>query len=599
MKKELVAFIKNSITNVVRKNKQNLELYENKLDFDLLSTPNKDIGDYALNIALKLSKELKKNPMLLADEIAKEISKLNTIVSKVEVAHPGFINFFMNNNFLISKLVNYVSTNNLTSFQNIKEPETVVVDYSSVNIAKQMHVGHLRSTIIGDVIARVLMACGDKVIRQNHLGDWGVPIAMVLWKALPVIKEVEKKSQDPIEVLSLSMLENFYKEATIECEKNFKATIECDELLKKLQNKDAEMLKYWKMITKISMKEVYRIYNELGVLLNEFDEAGESYYKDMLEDTVMELERLGLVTISQGAKCVFLDEFKAKDGSLLPIIIQKSDGNYNYETFDLAALRYRIRNLNADRIIYVTDSRQSLHFAQVFAVAKKAGWTNKNGREVKLEHVTFGSVLGEDHKPIKTRSGESVKLSELLEEAIQRAYKIVCDKNPNLSEIKKTSVAKAVGIGAIKYADLSQNRNNDYVFSFDKMLALNGNTAPYLQYAHARICSIFRKAQLDLTNFDPVSKKWQIQHEAERVLIFTILKYHDVIELVVKELRPHILCNYLFDLATNFTTFYDQCPVLNALDQNTKEFRLYLCKATKIVLEHGLNLLGISAPDEM
>jgi arginyl-tRNA synthetase len=314
----------------------------------------------------------------------------------------------------------------------------------------------------------------------------------------------------------------------------------------------------------------------------------------MLGATVAEIEKSGKLVDSQGAKCIFLDEFKGKDGNPLPVIVQKKDGGYNYGTFDLAALRYRTGKLKAQRIIYVTDARQVLHFKQIFAAARACNILADD--QVKLEHVAFGTILGEDNKPLKTRSGENVKLSQLLDEALEKAYQVVSEKNPGLSEEKKQEVAKTVGIGAIKYADLSQNRNNDYVFSFDRMLALNGNTAPYLQYAHARICSIFRKAEKDIQNF---KSQACISETAERDLMLKIMEFPIVVEMVARELRPHILCNYLFELATTFSAFYDKCSVLGAENDTQKDSRLTLCNSTRKTLNKGLELLGIVAPEEM
>jgi arginyl-tRNA synthetase len=342
------------------------------------------------------------------------------------------------------------------------------------------------------------------------------------------------------------------------------------------------------------MAEVYRIYKLLDVKLTEKNECGESFYREMLGETVAEIDKSGLLKESQGARCVFLDEFKGKDGNPLPLIVQKSDGGYNYGTFDLAAIRYRCNKLSAKRIIYVTDARQILHFKQIFATAKACGILNNN--EVKLEHVSFGSILGENNKPLKTRSGENVKLSDLLSEAIKRAYDVVAEKNPSLSEEYKQQVARMVGIGAIKYADLAQNRNNDYVFSFDRMLALNGNTAPYLQYAHARICSIFRKANIKPEDF---SGEVQISHPSERDLMLKIMELPQIVESVARELRPHILCNYLYELATAFSAFYDKCPVLNSENENQRRCRLAICNTTRKTLSKGLELLGIAAPKEM
>ncbi|MBQ2591798.1 MAG: arginine--tRNA ligase, partial [Candidatus Riflebacteria bacterium] len=461
-------------------------------------------------------------------------------------------------------------------------------------IAKQMHVGHLRSTIIGDVLARVIEALGNPVIRQNHLGDWGLPMAMVIYKAEPVIRKAEKEGVSLEEVLPLAELEQLYKAATAECKERPEVAAACHEYLVKLQQGDAELLDLWKKITRVSMAEVYRIYKLLNVKLTPEDERGESFYRDMLSDTVAEIKKSGLLKEDEGAQCVFLDEFKSKEGNPLPVIIQKSDGGYNYATFDLAAMRFRTHKLGAKRIIYVTDARQALHFKQVFATARATGILADPN--VSLEHVPFGSILGEDNKPLKTRSGENVKLAELLKEAVERAYNVVNEKNPKLSEEQKKDVARMVGIGAIKYADLSQNRNNDYVFSFDRMLALNGNTAPYLQYAHARICSIFRKAG---ESIDDYSAKAVISSPEERELMMKIMDLKQAVISVATDLRPHVLCNYLYELSVCFSSFYDKCSVMNCEDASIKASRLEICNMTRKTLALGLGLLGIEVPREM
>jgi arginyl-tRNA synthetase len=560
---------------------------------DVQVPPDRSKGDFSLNAAMKLAKAAKCPPIKLAQEIASALESEKSWFNRVEIAGPGFINLYLDDS-VIAQSFNQMSGTEDLNLHNANQNEVTVVDYSSVNIAKQMHVGHLRSTIIGDVLARVIEALGNRVIRQNHLGDWGLPMAMVLFKAQPILRKAEKEGLAAESLLPLARLEELYKEATAECKSNAETAKECHDVLVRLQQGDEKLLADWKKITRISMLEVYRIYRLLNVKLDEENECGESFYREMLAETVAEIEKTGLLVDSQGAKCVFLDEFKSKDGAPLPVIVQKSDGGYNYGTFDLAALRYRTHKLGAHRIIYVTDARQVLHFKQIFSTAKATRILADES--VRLEHVPFGSILGEDNKPLKTRSGENVKLADLLAEAIDKAYKVVSEKNASLSEEYKQEVAKMVGIGAIKYADLSQNRNNDYVFSFERMLALNGNTAPYLQYAHARICSIFRKAQLDPADFN---EKAFVSAPAERELMIKILEFSQAVEQVASELRPHILCNYLYELATTFSGFYDKCPVLAAENDNLRKSRLALCNTTRKTLSQGLELLGIAAPREM
>lgn len=562
---------------------------------DLQRPPEERLGDFAMNAAMRLAKPAKQPPIQIAKKIAERLATDTATFKKVEAVPPGFVNLYLTEEFVTAHLERMLA-DSAAAIRREGDPETVIVDYSSVNIAKQMHVGHLRSTIIGDVIARVLEARGEKVIRQNHLGDWGLPIAMVLMQARPMLREIESKRLDPAAVLTLAKLEEIYREATKLCAENPKADAEAHQILVGLQGGDPALLADWKTITRLSMIEVYRMYQLLGVTLTEEHERGESFYRDMLADTVKSIEGTGHLVESQGARCVFLDQFKTKDGKPLPIIVQKSDGGFNYETFDLAGIRYRLEKLRADRVIYVTDARQALHFQQVFALAEKIGWLNRDGRKVPLEHVTFGTVLGEDNKPLKTRSGESVKLADLLNEAIDRARMTVEEKNAGLPEDQKQAVSRLVGIGAVKYADLAQNRNNDYVFSFDRMLALTGNTAPYLQYAHARICSIFRKGQIEES---AIKAKPVLAHPAERTLGLKLLQFPEAVAAVETELRPHLLCTYIYDLATAFTSFYDACPVLIAPTEAEKQSRLTLCRLTREVIGLGLGLLGIDAPREM
>ena len=588
MKKQLVQLIQSKLTQILKNHG-----VESDSVVDVQIPPDKKNGDFSINSAMRFAKMCKCPPQKLAAEIVELLESEKDWFSKVTIAGPGFINMYLAD-AIIEKNFNELCNSKNILKASVSEVVPTVVDYSSVNIAKQMHVGHLRSTIIGDVLARVIEALGNPVIRQNHLGDWGLPMAMVIYKAEPVIRKAEKEGVSLEEVLPLAELEQLYKAATAECKEKQDVAAACHEYLVKLQQGDAELLDLWKKITRVSMAEVYRIYKLLNVKLTPEDERGESFYRDMLADTVAEIKKSGLLKEDEGAQCVFLDEFKSKEGNPLPVIIQKSDGGYNYATFDLAAMRFRTHKLGAKRIIYVTDARQALHFKQVFATARATGILADP--KVSLEHVPFGSILGEDNKPLKTRSGENVKLAELLKEAVDRAYNVVNEKNPKLSEEQKKDVARMVGIGAIKYADLSQNRNNDYVFSFDRMLALNGNTAPYLQYAHARICSIFRKAGVSI---DDYSAKAIISAPEERELMLKILDLKQAVISVATDLRPHVLCNYLYELSVGFSAFYDKCSVMNCEDAAVKASRLEICNMTRRTLAFGLDLLGIEVPREM
>lgn len=562
---------------------------------DLPHPPDPSMGDYAINLPMRLAKIARQAPLKIAGRMVELLSPVTEWFSRVEAAPPGYVNLTLANDALARALLAAAADPHL-AVRKPGEPQTVVVDYSGVNISKQMHVGHLRSTIIGDAIARVLEARGERVIRQNHLGDWGLPIAMVLWKAQPLLRAAEREGADPAQQLTLARLEQLYREATLAVKEDSAASETVHEILVQLQNGDSALLADWQAIVRLSMGEVYRLYELLGVSLRQEHERGESYYRDQLSDTVAAIDACGMLQESQGAQCVFLPQFTGKDGQPLPVIVQKSDGGYNYETFDLAAVRYRIEALGAERIIYVTDARQALHFSQIFAVAEACGWTNRDSEQVELDHVTFGSVLGEDNTPLKTRSGDNIKLSDLLQEAAERAFAVVSEKNPELPDARKHEIARAVGIGAVKYADLAIDRNRDYIFSWDRMLAMNGNTAPYLQYAHARICSIFRKGGIEE---DSATGPFVIAHAAERALTLTLLRFPEVVASVEADLRPHTLCTYLYELAAAFSSFYDQCPVLTADSTDARDTRLFLCRMTQLTLACGLSLLGIEAPREM
>lgn len=588
MKKQLVALIQSKLNQVLK----NYGI-EDCGSIDVQVPPDKANGDFSINAAMKFAKQAKCPPQKLAGEIVALLESEKDWFSKVAIAGPGFINMYLADAAIEKNFNALCEIKNLLQSA-VDQVVPTIVDYSSVNIAKQMHVGHLRSTIIGDVLARVIEALGNPVTRQNHLGDWGLPMAMVIYKAEPEVRQAEKDGVELEKVLPLAKLEQLYKAATAECKEKPEVAAACHEYLVRLQQGDKDLLDLWQKITRVSMAEVYRIYGLLNVKLAPEHERGESFYRDMLADTVAEIKKTGLLKEDEGAQCVFLDEFKSKEGNPLPVIIQKSDGGYNYATFDLAAMRFRTHKLGAKRVIYVTDARQALHFKQVFATARATGILADPN--VKLEHVPFGSILGEDNKPLKTRSGENVKLAELLAEAVERAYAVVNEKNPNLTEEQKKNIARMVGIGAIKYADLSQNRNNDYVFSFDRMLALNGNTAPYLQYAHARICSIFRKAG---ESIDTYSAKAVISKPEERDLMVKIMDLEQNVVAVANDLRPHVLCNYLYELSVCFSAFYDKCSVMNCDDPVIKASRLQICNMTRKTLAFGLGLLGIDVPREM
>jgi len=566
---------------------------------------------------------------------------VDDICEPPEIAGPGFINFRLKTEFLAEMLLEInADTQGRLGISKAKKPKTVVVDFSCPNIAKQMHVGHLRSTIIGDCICRVLEFQGHKVIRQNHIGDWGLQMGAVinarreqcfgdpvrneeletLLKLYPNLIQRSDKYPEFAEAFekkfgnllhtNLDDLENQYRRI-IELEKadpkiadeNRKWTVD-------LQNDDPVASYFYEQAKEITLKACFDVYSLLGgkieggkrEIFGKDEIRGESFYKDMLGDVVKDLQKAGLAEKSEDAICVFPEGFKNKEGEPLPFIIQKSDGAYLYATTDLAAIRYRLNELRADKIIYVTDARQKLHFEMLFSVARMAGWVSD---DIELVHVTFGSVLGEDGTPLKTRSGENVKLKELLDEAVERAGSVVEEKNPDFDRDKKGEIAKAVGIGAVKYADFSNNRTSDYIFSFDKMLAMDGNTAPYMQYAYARIKSIERKAQsrdvdieTELANLKTL-KRLSLTEPAEIDLAKHLSRYGEAVEATAADYRPNYLTGYLYELAQKFSAFYTNCPVLKA-GREKRGTRLLLCDLTARTIKHGLSeLLGIDVVEQM
>ncbi len=550
-------------------------------------------GDYQANGVMGLAKEIKTKPRELAEKIVEKLD-VSEMCEEPEIAGPGFINFRLKPEFLAKMLLDISADKKRLAIEKKAKAQTIVVDFSGPNIAKQMHVGHLRSTIIGDCVCRMLEFLGYNVIRQNHIGDWGTQFGML-------IAYLRRENPDILEDTSsvhIADLEQFYKNAKALCDKDTDFFDTARNEVIKLHNHDKDTINAWQHIVDESRSHYQPIYDTLGVNLHKENERGESSYKDMLPRVVSDLEELKIAEESDGAVCVFAEGFKNKEGEPLPLIIQKSDGAYLYATTDLAAIRYRVDELKADKIIYVTDSRQGLHFEMVFEVARMANWS----KNAELVHVTFGSVLGENAKPLKTREGENVKLKELLDEAVQRAQKVVDEKNPDLSQDKKEKIAQAVGVGAVKYADFNNNRTSDYVFSFDKMLAMEGNTAPYMQYAYARIKSIERKAEtknVDIeTELDGI-KKLTLTESAELALAKQLIRYGEIIESAAGDYRPNYLTAYLYELAQKFSAFYTNCPVLQA-DEQKRPTRLLLCDLTARTIGHGLSeLLGIEVVEQM
>ena len=592
-------------------------------------------GDYQANGVMALAKQMKTNPRKLAEEVVKTLD-LGDMCEPPEVAGPGFINLRLNSRFLEKTILDvyrhripqtmpdggpFPCPQERFGIDKVSNPKTIVVDFSSPNIAKQMHVGHLRSTIIGDCICNIFRFLGHNVIPQNHIGDWGTHFGMLCALYNRKRDKAIKDGEATFPFLLLKDIEAFYKEANILFNTDEQFAQESREALAGLHSGDQIWIGLWRQIVRQSKKHFDEIYIELGCLKAANYPRGESFYKDMLSDVVQdlmknqELKGKGLVGISDGAVCVFPPGFKNKEGKDLGFIIQKSDGAYLYASTDLAALRYRVTGIEyegkiykADKIIYVTDSRQKLHFEMLFTVGKIAGWV---GDDVELIHVMFGSVLGEDGSPLKTRSGENVKLKELLDEAVERAMSVVEEKNPELSPDKKKQIAEAVGIGAVKYADYSNNRTSDYIFSFDKMLAMDGNTAPYMQYAYARIKSIERKAQskdVDIeTELAGLKKKIEnhkskiidLSEPAELDLAKYLIRYGEAIQAAAADYRPNYLTVYLYELAQKFSAFYTNCPVLGA-GPDKRPTRLLLCDLTARTIRHGLQeLLGINVVEQM
>ncbi|HUU20878.1 MAG TPA: arginine--tRNA ligase [Sedimentisphaerales bacterium] len=555
-------------------------------------------GDYQANGVMALAKKLKTNPCKLAEDVVGNLD-LSDICEPPEVAGPGFINLRLKPDFLADRLLEINRHIVSLGIDKAAVPKTIVVDFSSPNIAKQMHVGHLRSTIIGDCICRVLEFLGHKVIRQNHVGDWGTQFGMLCARLNEKVLEASEGEGLLNVSRTLEDLEQFYKEAKLRYDTNEEFRATAHDAVRGLHNGETFWINEWKDIVRESRKHYLPIYRMLKVDLTEKDERGESEYNSDLPDIVDELKKQGLAKESDSAICVFPPGFKNKEGQPLPFIIQKSDGAYLYATTDLAALRYRVNELKANAIIYVTDARQKLHFEMLFAVAKMAKWVSDN---IELSHVMFGSILGDDGTPLKTRAGENVKLKELLDEAVERAKKIVEEKNPELSPDKKEQIAKAVGIGAVKYADYSNNRTSDYVFSFDKMLAMDGNTAPYMQYAYARIKSIERKAQTKKVDIEDELKEIEaldLTDPAELDLAKYLIRYGESIQTAAADYRPNYLTAYLYELAQKFSAFYTNCPVLKA-KPDKRPTRLLLCDLTAKTIKHGLSeLLGIEVVEQM
>ena len=575
--------------NLALKNIEKADLLSN-FQGSVTSAADTRFGDYQTNAAMVLAKKIGMPPRELAAEIINQID-VDDISETPEIAGPGFINFKIQDSTIHSRLDDILSSDRL-GIEETTTPEKILIDFSSPNIAKPMHIGHIRSTIIGDCLRRVANFLGHDVIADNHIGDWGTPIGQVIYGWKNNLNE-SAFNEDPIK--ELLRLYQLVKEGF---ESDPKINAACLEETVKLQSGDDESMSLWNQFKEITLSEANKIYSRLDIDFNVT--LGESFYHNQLAPLVEDLLAKGIAEISDGAVCIFSNnELEAKDDPLLvrrdgewipvPCMVRKKDGGFNYATTDIATIDYRVNELKSDKILYIVDDRQSLHFRQLFEVSRQ--------REIKtqLHHVSFGKILGEDRKPFKTREGSVPDLSSVLEEAVQRAKSVVDDKSNGLSEKEKEDVAEKIGIGAIKYFELSQSRVSDYIFSWDKMLALQGNTAPYMINAYVRTRSIFRKigddANISLSDL-------ALSNDSERSIAIKLCQYSEVVPEVMTDYRPNLLATYLYELAQTFHSFYEQCPVLNSEEQ-TRNTRLALCEATSKVLKHGLELLGIYPPDKM
>ncbi|HEX8340417.1 MAG TPA: arginine--tRNA ligase [Tepidisphaeraceae bacterium] len=560
--------------------------YHTDVDPLLVPTANEKFGDYQSNVAMALARPLKAKPRDVAERVKATAERLLAgVADRLEIAGPGFINVYLSPAWLAGQATALLGDVRL-GVPKVESPRRVVVDYPSLNVAKESHIGHLRPSAIGDAIARILAFRGDAIIRQNHIGDWGTAFGMLL----TYIEQTGGGDE------SLVDIEKLYKSA--------KARFDHDEAFKtasrhavvRLQAGEPAERERWQHVIDLSRKHLDEVFGLLGLLVTRDDERGESFYNPHLSSTVDELLRLGVAEHSEGAVVVWVKPFNT------PLIVRKSDGGYGYAATDLTALRYRTAELRAQRLVYCADVRQKQHFQQFSDAARRAGWLG----ETQFEHVMFGTILGEDNKPYKTKSGESVKLLDVLREAIGRARTIVDAKNADLPDTARAAVAKAVGIGAIKYFDLSRDRLTDYVFDWENIMSMEGNTAPYLQYAYARVRAIFRKAGADAQTASAAPgggaasavPPLALESPEELRLLKHVLRFGEVIDDVARDLKPHVLCAYLYDLATLFSGFYEHCPVLKS-EGATRATRLALCDLTARTLALGLDLLGIEHPEQL
>ncbi len=540
-------------------------------------------GDYQANGVMAAAKKMGMPPRQLAEKVI-ELLDLDGIAEKTEIAGPGFINIFLSPDWLTTQLETALADDKLGL--TLVEPMTIAIDYSAPNVAKQMHVGHLRSTIIGDAAARTQEYLGHKVIRCNHVGDWGTQFGML-------IAYLEKMQNEDAGDMALADLEAFYREAKKHYDEDEVFAERARGYVVKLQGGDEYCRTMWRKLVDITMQQNQETYNRLNVTLTEDDVMGESLYNDMLPGIVSDLLNRRIAEESEGAIVVYLDEFKNKEGEPMGVIIRKKDGGYLYTTTDIACAKYRHDVLHADRVLYYIDSRQHQHLMQAWTIVRKAGYILES---MTLEHHMFGMMLGKDGKPFKTRAGGTIRLSDLLDEAVERAEKLIREKNSDMPEDELKQLAEVVGIGAVKYADLSKSRTTDYIFDWDNMLAFEGNTAPYMQYAYTRVASVFKRADIDA---DSLTQPIILTDDRERQLAARLLQFEETITAVAREGLPHMMCSYLYDLAGLFSGFYEHCPILAAESEELRQSRLKLALLTQKTLKAGLDTLGIGTVEKM
>jgi arginyl-tRNA synthetase len=564
--------IKSQLSNIISDALKSANIEANEI---VISDATKaEFGDYQFNGVMKLAKILKQNPREIATNIVEHIDTTG-MIAKVEVAGPGFINIWLNDEWL-GKEATAILDDTRVGVGYVETPKKVVVDYSGPNMAKQMHVGHLRSSIIGDTLATLLEFLGDDVVRQNHIGDWGTQFGML-------IAYLEEQGADGA-TTELKDLEQFYKDAKVRFDESPEFADKAREYVVKIQGGDEHCLMLWQSFIDASLGHCEEVYARLGVNLTRDDVRAESFYNSKLANVITTLKEKNLSTVSDGAECVFLD------GAEVPVIVQKGDGGYLYATTDLAALEYRAKELKADRICYVVDARQGQHFKQVFSIAKQAGMV---GEGVALEHIGFGTMMDKGGKPFKTRDGGVIKLIDLLDEAVVKAKESIKERDAH-SEDEVENIATVVGIGAGKYADLSISRESNYIFSWDKMLSFEGNTSLYMQYAYARIQSILRKHDSEIVG------DILIGDETEHRLAHLLLKFEDTLSKAAADATPHTITSYLYDVVTQFMKFYELNPILKGgIDEEVKMSRLQLAKLTASVIEKGLDILGIKVIDKI